>query len=569
MDQKMLLMENGENFIARLRKAWPFWCFFVLILLSMVPLLLDLIPQRDVAFRYAPMAEAFRDGDFTYAFHPRTGFLHTFTAGIFAWIFNFSGFTACKVSSLLFMGLGIFPLFALMQRVYSRTMAEICTFIYVLASQLQRLAWSGLRDSHKTFLILLAGYAVIVIYQERKNWRAYLCLGTAVGLGIVTRGDLVLFMSLIFFWGIIMELDLKKFPWRSAAAGVLATALAMPCIILNWYFAGVAVPEIRFAWLFRKVFQRYPDLTDTLPLIAAGIVLSFLAAWVVRRMIDAGYGKILTGISITGLAAALVWRILSPDFYLAVSVRVYFGSLFQGFFPVFAVTGLVGIGVRLYRKQWTKEESLLALLLFGHAVLVCAQIILNDCFLYVSSRYLISASPLEFGWSAAGIFALWKLLTDRIREKHPHLIQRAGILAFFLAVCGFLYDFYNPFIREYMTSKWQRYHAGLQRIADVIRQDYKGPAEFRPEVEAGQYILNRNPAVLYLACGKNSQKLAPDRGRVIVSAYIARGRVVRKLDEADYIVEKYSVDNQLPDGLVFLDAVELGKAKYRIWKKSR
>ena len=166
----MELLQNLQNnqeeqTVSRLRSTWPFWCFAMLIILSQVLILADIFPQRDVACRYAPMADAFRTGDYIYAFHPRTGFLHSFTSGVTAWLLNCNGFLACKISSLLFMALGIFPLYGLMRRVYSRAMAEITTFIFVLASQLHRLAWSGLRDGHKSFLIILAVYALVLIYQ--------------------------------------------------------------------------------------------------------------------------------------------------------------------------------------------------------------------------------------------------------------------------------------------------------------------------------------------------------------------------------------------------------------------
>ena len=79
------------------------------------------------------------------------------------------------------------------------------------------------------------------------------------------RGDLVLIMTLLFFWGIVLELKLKKIPWRSILGSILALLLALPAIVLNWYLAGVAVPEIRFAWIFRKVMHRYPGISDSAP----------------------------------------------------------------------------------------------------------------------------------------------------------------------------------------------------------------------------------------------------------------------------------------------------------------
>lgn len=566
MEQQNRIQAENEN-ISPWRAAWPFWCFLALTAMILFPVFIDVIPQRDVAFRYAPMAEAFRDGDFIYAFHPRTGFLHTFTAGVFAWVLHCSGFMACKLSSLLFMALSVFPLYAIMRRVYSRFMAEICTFIFVFASQLQRLGWSGLRDAHKCFLIILAGYALIVIYQQREKWTGYLWLGVAVGLGIVTRGDMVLFMSLLFFWGIVMELKLKKLPFRSICSSVLAVLLALPAIVLNWYLAGVAVPEIRFAWLFRKLANRYPGLGDTLPLIGVSLVAAFLAAWAVRKIYEAGFGKILGWLSAAGLLLLVIRQCCSENFYLEVPVRVYLGSVLRGFFPVYAVSGLIGIGSRLARKQWIREESILAALLFGHAILVCAQIILNDNFLYVSSRYLIPAMPLELGWSVTGLLVLWELLTRPVRTSHPRLVQNVGYIAFAVAVCVFLHDFYQPVIREYIHKKGRSYREGLNQIAETLRNDYRGPAQFRPEVDPGRYIPKLNPAVLYLSQGKKKPGLRPDFGRHTTSAFLAHGRVTDKFYEADYVVEKYAENNQLPDGLLLLREVDLGKEKYRIWKR--
>lgn len=548
--------------VSPLRAAWPYWCFLALVVLLSVPAFIEVMPQRDVAFRYAPMAEAFRDGDFTYAFHPRTGFFHTFTAGIIAWLFQCSGFLACKLSSLLFMSLTVFPLFALMRRVYSRSMAEISTLVFIFASQLQRLGWSGLRDSHKTFLLILAGYALIVIYQQREKWKGYIWLGIAAGAGIVTRGDLVLVMLVLFFWGIVMELKLKKFPLRSICSSVLAVVLTLPAVILNWYLAGVAVPEIRFALIFRSLMNRYPRLEDTLPLMAFGLVSMFLIAWVIRRIYDAGFGKFLGWSAAFAWLALLVRQCYLEDFQLTVPISNYLGSIIRGFFPVFAVTGLFGIGFRLLRKRWTREESILAALLFGHAILVCSQIILHDKTFYVSSRYLMPAIPLELGWSVIGILELWEILTSWVRDKYPRLVQNVGSIAFAVTVCGFLYDFYLPMIHK---KAWN-YSGQLDMIAQIIRKDYKGPAEFRPEVDPGHYIPKLNPAILFVSDSKQKFKIQPDFSKVIISAYLAKGRVTDNLAEADYVVDNYTECNYSLDGSVLLREVKFGKKKYRIWK---
>ena len=562
-EQNIDRKEDTAEKVSRLRAAWPYWCFLALVVLLLVPTFLEAIPSRDVAFRYAPMAEAFRDGDFTYAFHPRTGFLHTFIAGIIAWLLKCEGFFACKLSSLLFMSLAVFPLYALMRRVYSRFIAEIVTLVFIFASQLQRLGWSGLRDSHKTFLIILAGYALVVIYQQREKWAGYIWLGIAAGLGVVTRGDLVLFMSLLFFWGIVMELKLKKFPLRSLVSSVLAVVLTLPALVLNWYLAGVAVPEIRYAQIFRSVMDRYPRLEDTMLLIVLGTAAVFLIAWAVRWIYDAGFGKL------AGWTVAAAWLVLmilqfrQPNFILSDTVWDYIGSILMGFFPVYAVTGLFGIGFRLLRKQWTREESILAALLFGHVLLVCSQIIYYDKTLYVSYRYLLPGVPLEFGWSVIGILGMWKILTIPVRDKYPRLVQNVGSIAFFVTVCCFLYDFYLPVIHE----KIWNYPEPLVLIAETIRKDYKGPAEFRPEVNPNSYIPKLNPAIIYFTGRKEKSKGHNEIGKVVLSAYFAKGRVTENYAEADYIVENRKRFKRSPSKVVLLRKVEFRKKKYRIWKK--
>lgn len=63
-----LLITAGEFYKT---PAGLFLCFILFSVIAYVPLLcLTDIPVRDVAHRYAQMADAFARGDFSYAFHP-------------------------------------------------------------------------------------------------------------------------------------------------------------------------------------------------------------------------------------------------------------------------------------------------------------------------------------------------------------------------------------------------------------------------------------------------------------------------------------------------------------------
>jgi len=549
------------------RRAWPLWCALALILLSLIPLIWSDLPLRDAAFRYIPMAEAFRDGDFTYAFHPRTGFLHTFIAGIFAWMLNCDGFLACKISSLLFMALAVFPLYGVMKQTYSRTAAEICAVAFVLASQLHRLTFSGLRDSHKTFLILLGAYALVLICRQRENRKAYLLLGAVAGLGMITRGDMVLLMTLLFFWGVLLEFKLKKFPWRSLAGGLLAAGLTLPSILLNWRIAGTAVPDVHFDRIFMQLFHRHPVPADTLLIMAAGLAASLAAAWLVRRVMDLGFGRWLIGAVLAGIIVVIYWKVTSPNFYISDSLPTLFRSIIMGFFPVFAGFAVIGAVWRICRREWTEGDSFLAVLLIGYALQICFQILVCDGKLYVTPRYLMPAMPLELGWSIYGILSCWNLLSAPFRSRYPRLVRGVGILALILAAGGFLLDFYQPVIQA-QSKKTKHERQILEHIANTIRSDYKGKAEVAPAIDLDRYIPRWSPGVLFLLYSEPLKKAIPDYSRITLSAYLAGGRIEINYDQADYVVERIPAlgNRKTVPGLVLLDAVQWRKDQYRLWR---
>lgn len=555
------------------RRAWPWWCFLAVLLLSVIPLVWSGLPQRDAAFRYIPMAEAFRDGDFAYAFHPRPGFLHTFIAGIIAWLFGCDGFLACKLSSTLFMALAAFPLYGVMKLTYSRMAAEACTVTFVLASQLHRLTCSGLRDSHKTFLILMGAYALVLLYQQRENWKAYLLLGAMAGLGVITRGDMVLFMVLLFFWGLVLEFKLKGFPWRSLAGGLLAAGLTLPVILLNWRIAGTAVPEVHFDRIFMQWLHRHPAPADTLLLMAGGLAISLAAAWLVRRVMDLGFGKWLAGLVLAGIIVVIYWKVSSPSFYLGDPLPIYLRSVFMGFFPVFAGCAVIGMVWRACRREWTRGDTLLAVLLFGHALQVCFQILVCDGKLYVTQRYLLPAMPLELGWAVYAILAAWNLLSSPFREKYPRLVWHVGFLALILTAGSFLLDIHRP-VFEALSEKMHREELMLQHVADIIRSDYKGKGTVAPKIDLDNYVPRRSPGVLFLFYAKQLKKIIPDGGRITLSVYLAGGRIELTPENADYLVERIP-DERIPDWkdrpprLVLLETVKGKKDLYRIWRIER
>ena len=78
------------------------WHLFVgALLLATLTAILNPLPANDVIGRYALAAEAFADGNWKYAFHPRFGVFFTTFAGLFVWLLGVSGVVACKIVSVL------------------------------------------------------------------------------------------------------------------------------------------------------------------------------------------------------------------------------------------------------------------------------------------------------------------------------------------------------------------------------------------------------------------------------------------------------------------------------------
>ncbi|MCQ2378610.1 MAG: glycosyltransferase family 39 protein [Victivallaceae bacterium] len=233
------------------RPAWDVWekCVFGIVLLTGLALLgicvffYD-IPERDVALRYSPMADAFAAGNFRYAFHPRVPLLVPLLGGIVAKIVGCGGFMALKiVTALAFLG-ALFPLRGLMRRVFNDDkIAAVACGIYLLCPALMRLAYGGERDGIKSLIIVSIAYFLVRIQQKTDDFSAYAGFGFFCGIATLVRVELLLVSAVSLFWLFCLETRAARWPKRSFAA--LLIALLFPCIggVVNYALFGVAAPD--------------------------------------------------------------------------------------------------------------------------------------------------------------------------------------------------------------------------------------------------------------------------------------------------------------------------------------
>jgi len=441
--------------------------FLAVLLVVMIPVFLMDFPSRDVALRYAPMADALADGNFNYAFHPRIPMLHPLLAGVVAFLTGCSGFMACKVVSALFFAAGVVPLCGLMKRIFDRRTAMISAIIYACSTPLMPLGYSGLRDSAKSFLLLVMAYALVLIFQERRNFRGYALCGLSCGLAFLVRVDLII-LSIVLLWAMFfLECRCCRCAARSFAGLALTVLGALPGFIQNYLQTGAAVPDSYTGTQMIKLIGRnitVPEMIFTgIAAVTVIYISSLLLSWVKRQYLL----RLLPAAGVIAAGGLVYWcrsNTLSWQ-------QEYWKGVFWGSMAYYWIVVLPGIIIRIWRKEWRRTDTLLALFFVLHFVVVAGQFILFKKRFYVSDRYLESALPLLFGWAAYFTVMVWNLL-DFTQKKwlYPRWCLRTAA-AVLIAVPLMIYMIfaYVPVLKLVGQGQKKRTLTELHRIADKIR----------------------------------------------------------------------------------------------------
>ena len=523
--------------------------FGIAVLLVLPLVFIGDIPLRDVATRYAPMADAFAAGNWPYAFHPRTPLLLPSLGGIFAWLFHCSGFTAVKMVSMLGFAAGVFPLAALLRRLYSSAVAHWGVGLYLLMVPLLRYAGSGLRETLKTLLILWMAAAMVRVFEKRRDWVGFSGLGVAAGLGVLTRGDLVLLAGGALFAAMILETDREYFPWRSAGASLLAGMITLPAIWLNWRFAATSVPEFRFDAPLRMLFGHSPTPRETCGLMFAGIILLALCARGCHQLYR--YPRLLSGsvgvatLAILTLTGAIMLR---PEFVISQEMLVDFlCAAGKGMYLPYAVPAIVGLWLRFHRKEWKPAETILLFLILVNFFGTVLQIIWVDHYLFVSARYLLPAAPLELGWCAVSLILAWRQVSSRWRWLNSRWITGGILLGFAVGSWGYAgKDLWNSLLPQ--QRKWEQRQL-IKNVAASIRGDWRGTPETNDDFQLDKYHAPGSPRIAYWRL--IGSQLSPSDDAVLISAYLAGGSVNQKYyDYTVTVMISNRIDADLPGDLL-------------------
>lgn len=203
----------------------------------------------DVANRYALMAEAFAQGDWAFAFHPRFNLLFPVGAGAFSWALGCEGTVACSLLGLLGWAAAAVPFFGVAQSVFGRRAAWCAFALYFIAPPLFDVGYEGCRDTFRALAVLLAAYAFLMRWEGRER-RAFWGLVAALPVFAMTRGDMILLGGAAWLaYGCF-----DRFRRRTWAAAAVYAAALQPGCWLTWAWTGLWLPSGQIAGAFLRIF---------------------------------------------------------------------------------------------------------------------------------------------------------------------------------------------------------------------------------------------------------------------------------------------------------------------------
>lgn len=209
--------------------------------------------QADVLYRYAPMAEAFAEGNWLEAFHPRFGVGMPTVAGSLVWLIGCDGLTACAWVALIAWALCVPPLFAVAERVFGRATAWMATLLYAICPMTFYWALCGLREPFRTLGVLCA---ILAILQRREGmrWRSLWPLLAALPALCIFRSDtLAIGGALLLVYGLYDRLGT-----RFLLAMLWMAAWLQPGCLLTWKWLGLWLPSTQIAGVWLRLFGGTP-----------------------------------------------------------------------------------------------------------------------------------------------------------------------------------------------------------------------------------------------------------------------------------------------------------------------
>ena len=224
-----------------------------IILASMaIPLaIMHPLAEYDTLCRYAPMAEAFAEGNWIEAFHPRFGVIFSVLTGTLTWLTGLDGLSSCVAVSTLAWALCIIPLYDIAEKIFDRRTARIAVALYVACPLTLQYALGGLKEPLRTLGLLLMIKGIFSAYADENGQFAGMT-PTILGAIILTtlKVDTVLFGGLLL--AVFVFLTRNRLA-SSIAVMVFILSCQFPSyLVYSW--TGYWLPAPQYISILQKMF---------------------------------------------------------------------------------------------------------------------------------------------------------------------------------------------------------------------------------------------------------------------------------------------------------------------------
>ena len=234
-------MKISASFAGAVLRAAPL--FLAAMLAALFPLF-----ATDTACRYAPMAEAFAEGNWSEAFHPRFGVGFPVIAGLIRFVTRCDGYSACATASTLAWAFGAWPVYGIASRIWDRRVAWFAVILYVLCPQPLVWALKGLREPFKMLGALMMTDAIISARSQ--SWRAAAKAVVALFLLFMFKCDAIALGGVLAF--VLALLD--GFRWRTLVVALSGALALQPMCVLVYAWTGYWLPAPHYVPLWQKAF---------------------------------------------------------------------------------------------------------------------------------------------------------------------------------------------------------------------------------------------------------------------------------------------------------------------------
>lgn len=203
--------------------------------------------EIDMMTRYAPMAEAFAEGNWQEFFHPRFPLLFQTLAGVLVWCTGMPGDAACILLSTCLWGMAIPLLFAVIEQLFDRRTAWVTVGLYCICPML--LTWSlfGLRESLRTVGTLLM---VLGIFRRMEQRPSVVALWAGMLILCTVRSDTLLLA--VALGGVYAVFD--RAGWRTWSSVVWGALCVQPMCWVTYRWLGVWLPSSQWVGAWERLF---------------------------------------------------------------------------------------------------------------------------------------------------------------------------------------------------------------------------------------------------------------------------------------------------------------------------